>query len=76
MKFGKTLLVGAKAIVGSLVATFVMWLIMIVGAFLVGIAPMELWQSRPALGWFLVILGLVLNVWVLGYVYNKLWGWK
>jgi hypothetical protein len=76
MNFGKTILVGAKAIVGSIVSAFIFFLVMIIGAFIVGLAPMELWANRPSLGWLLFMVGLVLNIYVLGWVYNKLWGWK
>jgi len=76
MNFTKTLMVGAKAIIGSIVASVIMWLIMILGSFIAGLTIMTLWASRPTLGWVLLMVGLLVNVYVLGWIYNTFWGWK
>jgi len=76
MKFGKTILVGGKAIIGSVLASLVMWVVLVIGAFIGGVGGISALGTRPTLMWALLLIGLLLNVYVLGLVYNKLWGWK
>lgn len=76
MKFGKTLLVGLKAIGGSIVAGIANWLIMIIAAFFTGEGVVSLLQNRPNLLMVLILVMLLVNIYILGFIYNKFWGWK
>lgn len=75
MGFVKNLLVGGKAIIGSMVAGIVSWLLMLLVAFIVGSGVGEMMTSRPALAVVLVLSLIVVNIFILGWMYNKLWGW-
>jgi len=66
MKFGKTVLVGLKGLVVSIITALVVGIIAIII------------RSIPFIG-LVVLLSLILivfNLWLWGLVANKLWRWK
>jgi hypothetical protein len=75
MDFVKNFLTGGKAILGSLVAGIVSWLLMALVAVIAGMGFAELMTARPILMLVLLLLLLVINIFILGFVYNKFWDW-
>lgn len=70
--FTKNLTTGLKAIAGALIHYFIMFLIILLTAFIVG----GYVNIGPGL---MVLLGIVLlltGVLVLGWIYRTLWNWK
>lgn len=74
MSFVKYLTVGAKALVGGIITTLLMWVFILISTFLVG--SMEALQQRKPLFALLLLAFVFLNILVSGYVLNKLWSWK
>ncbi len=71
-KIGKTLMTGLKAIVGGMAHYVVMLIILVFVSLIVG----GLVNVGPLLMAFLVLIMLLVGIFVLGWIYNRLWGWK
>ena len=76
MKLTKYLTVGLKALVGSIISGILMFGVLVLTAFIVGMGLPQLLESRPSLSLVMVLIMFVVNILVLGFVYNKLWSWK
>lgn len=71
----KNLLVGGKAIIGSIVAGIISWLVTIIAAFFVGTNVQGL-MTRPNLVIVLFLIIITINIYILGWIYNSFWGWN
>jgi hypothetical protein len=76
MNFEKTMLVGLKALGGGIIAYIIMMIFFTFTMFLTGLGYAEIIQNRPMLLYFMMIIALLFNLYIVGYVYNLLWKWK
>jgi len=68
----KTLMTGLKAIAGAIVHYIAMALVILIVGFIIG----GFTTIGPGLMALLVLLMLLTGIFILGWVYNALWGWK
>ena len=68
----KTMMTGLKAIAGALMHYVAMALIILIVGFIVG----GFINIGPGLIALLAVLLLLTGIFILGWVYNALWGWK
>ena len=73
MYFGDYLKVGLKALGGDLITAFVVFIVYLLLAFIMGGFTL---MERPVLGLMLGLFALLLNITLRGFVFNKFWNWK
>lgn len=75
-KLARYLMVGGKAIIGSIAASLVIWFLMLTVGLFVSVTAGEFLTDRPVFMFLFGLIALFVSIVIQGWVLNKLWNWK
>jgi hypothetical protein len=76
MRFSNTLIVGLKALAGSIISAIITWGLIGIFAFIFGETARDLVIENLSFMWVIVLLFFTLSIFIAGWTLHKFWGWN